>query len=176
MFRPRITIARCMAAVAILGLDIGLIRAYALAEITGRHLDEVNFGVFAFFALQFGLWRYLRTAGRRRRFWLGFEVCGLAAVLFMAYVMLVDERPAHPLLDWYFDMMADLAYHWLPAAADSFLENDHPTLWGAIGLFLPELVAALLGGTLAACLFKGARAARPAPGPPGETSPSARAN
>lgn len=163
-FRTRFTMRRMMAAVAVLGINIGLVRAYALAEIEGQHLGEVNFGFFAFFMLQLGLWCYLRTGGRHRRFWLGFEVSGLTATMVMACLVLVERFNGVVL--WYGDAMLELTYRCLPIDVDSFLENDHPELWGAIILFLPELLAALFGGLVAACLFRRTPAEEQVIGPP----------
>jgi hypothetical protein len=75
----KFTISRWMAAIAVLGLNIAVIRAYVLAETRQEHLDLSNFVILIFFVLQLGLWRYLRTGGRRRRFWLGFELAGILA-------------------------------------------------------------------------------------------------
>jgi hypothetical protein len=68
-----------MAVSAVLCVDIGLIRAYLLAEMRRQRLDYFDCGFRIFFTLQFGVWRYLSTTGRRRRFWLGFEISSLAA-------------------------------------------------------------------------------------------------
>jgi glycerol uptake facilitator-like aquaporin len=145
----RFTISRWMAATAVLGLNIGLARAYMLAEKRGEHLDEFDFGFLIFFALQFGLWRYLSTRGRRRRFWLGFEVSGLAATL--ALLTLLDSDI--DLTNWYWNAASDLSYFCLPARVD-VMWNEHFDWFLAIIYFLPELLAAALGGLLAMLLFK----------------------
>lgn len=150
MRRFRFTISRCMAATAVLGGNIGLIRAYMVAEMKGEHLDLFDFIFLIFFALQFGLWRYLRTQGRRRRFWLGFEVSGLAATLAVSTLLESDID----LNNWYTGAALDLSYFCLPARIDGILANEHFDWFLAIIYFLPELLAAALGGLLAACLFK----------------------
>jgi hypothetical protein len=137
-----------MAATAILGLNISLVRAYLLAEKGGSHLDLFDSGFFMLFALQFGLWRYLNTAGGRRRFWLGSEVCGLAATLVLVH--LSDTN----LSDWYVEAASDLSYLYLPRRLDIMLSHEHWDWFLAIIYFLPEMFAATLGGLLAACLFK----------------------
>jgi glycerol uptake facilitator-like aquaporin len=151
----RFTISRWMAATAVFGLNISLVRAYVLTE--KSRLDLFNSGLLMLFALQsgflmlfalqFGLWRYLSTAGGRRRFWLGFEVCGLAATVVLLY--LSDTE----LSDWYAGAASDLAYLCLPSRVDAILTHEHWDWFLAIIYFLPELFAATLGGLLAACLF-----------------------
>jgi hypothetical protein len=68
-----------MAVTAVLCVEIGLIQAYLLAEMRRQRLAFFDCGVLILFTLQLGLWRYLSTTARRRRFWLWFEVSGLAA-------------------------------------------------------------------------------------------------
>src|SRR5438309_1896042 len=116
----RFTISRWMAAIAVLGLNLGLVRAYLLAEKRGEHLDLFDFGFLIFFALQLGLWRYLSTGGRRRRFWLGFEVSGLAATLALLTLLGSDID----LNNWYTDAASDLSYFCLPARVDVMLTNE----------------------------------------------------
>jgi hypothetical protein len=156
MPRFRFTIARWMAATAVLGVNIGLVR-WMVAE---RELFD--FGFFLVFVLQLGLWRYLSTRGRRRRFWLGFEVSGLAATLALS-ILLESEID---LDNWYTGAASDLAYLCLPARVDDWL-MQHWDGFLAILHFLPELLAATLGGLLAACLFKVSKVrvdtTRPAP-------------
>ncbi len=93
----RFTIARWMAAIAVLGVNIGVVRAYMFAEQRREHLDLFDVGFLVFFALQFGLWRFLSTGGWRRRFWLGFLVSGLTATLALATVFESDFN----LMNWY---------------------------------------------------------------------------
>src|SRR5207253_9323164 len=102
------------------------------------------------FALQLGLWRYLSTGGRRRRFWLGFEVSGLTATLALLTLFGSDID----LNNWYTDAASDLSYFCLPARVDVMLTNEHWDWFLAIIDFLPELLAAALGGLLAASLFR----------------------
>jgi hypothetical protein len=146
MRRFRFTISRWMAATAVLGGNIGLVRAYLLAE---RELFD--FGFLILFALQLGLWRYLRTRGNGRRFWLGFEASGLAATLALLYAF--SGPPLERLVAWYTDAASDLSYLDLPARVDDWL-MQHWDWFLAVIYFLPELLAAALGGLLAACLFK----------------------
>jgi hypothetical protein len=151
MHRFRFTISWWMAATAFLGVNIGLVRAYLLAEKSGDgDLDLFDGCLLIFFALQLGLWRYLSTGGRRRRFWLGFEVCGLAATLALSTLLGSDVD----LNNWYTGTASDLAYFCLPARVDAILSNEHWDWFLAIIYFLPELLTAALGGLFAACLFK----------------------
>ncbi len=74
MKRPRITIARLMFAILVIALNAGLIRAF--------FVQEMFYGVILlFFAMQVGLFLLLRSQGRARRFWVGFEVSAIAVVL-----------------------------------------------------------------------------------------------
>jgi hypothetical protein len=150
MRRFRFTISRWMAATAVLGLNISLVRAYLLAERRGQHLGLFDCGFLMLFVLQLGLWRYLNTAGRRRWFWLGFEVCGLAATLAFVSLFVCDINAC----DWYIGAASDLSYLWLPRRVDIMLSHEHWDWFVAIMYFLPELLAAALGGLLAVCLFK----------------------
>jgi hypothetical protein len=157
MRRPRLTISRWMAATAVLGLNLGVARAFVLAEKGREPLDLFAPGFLVFFALQLGLWRYLSTAGRRRCFWLGFVGAGIAATLAMSVLSLT----VNDLNDWYTGIATDLSYLYLPSAVDLSLTHEHWDWFLAIIYFLPELVAATLGGVLAACLFGKADAVRP---------------
>ena len=134
----RFTISRWMAVTAVLGLNIGLVRAYMLAETGGEHMDLFDFGFLFVFALQLGLWRYLRTEGRHRRFWLGFQVSGLAATLALSIVLGSDID----LNNWYTGTASDLAYFCLPARVDVQLTNEHWDWFLSIIYLLPELLAA----------------------------------
>ena len=149
MRRFRFTISRWMAVTAILGLNISLVRAYLPAERAGQHLDFFDGGFFMFFAVQFGLWRYLRTAGKRRRFWLGFGVCGVAATLAFVILSVIYMNAC----DWYTGIASDLSYLCLPRRVDILVSHEHWDWFLAIVYFLPELLAASLGGLLAARLF-----------------------
>jgi hypothetical protein len=151
----RFTISRCMAATAVLGLNIGWVRAYLIAEKRGEYRDLFDYVFLIFFALQLGLWRYLNTRGKRRRFWLGFEVSGLAATLALRTLF------SDPGLDnWYTGAVSDLSYFILPAGVDQILSGEHWDWFLAIIYFLPELVAAALGGLLAVLLFRRAAEVR----------------
>lgn len=144
----RFTISRCMAATAVLGLNVGLVRAYLIAEKSGD-VDLFNYSFLFLFALQLGLWRYLGTEGRRRRFWLGFVVSGLAANLGLLGLLSDID-----LNNWYTGTLSDLSYFCLPRRVDVILSTTHWDWFLAIIFFLPELLAAALGGLLAACRFK----------------------
>src|SRR5689334_19724806 len=80
----RFTISRWMAATAVFCLNIALVKAYLFAEKEGENAELFDYIFLSLFALQLGLWRYLSTKGRQRRFWLGFQISGLAATFAMA--------------------------------------------------------------------------------------------
>ncbi len=146
----RFKISRCMIATAVFGLNLSVIRAYVLAEPGWHHLVPFDSAFLIFFPLQLGLWRYLSTNGMRRRFWLGFEAAGLAATLALSILSVSDLD----LDNWYTGAASDLSYLWLPARVDVMLTNEHWNWFLAIIYFLPELLAAGLGGVLAAIVFR----------------------
>jgi hypothetical protein len=123
---------------------------HACLRSRGEHLDRFALGFLIFFALQLGLWRYLCTAGRRRRFWLGFEAAGIAATLALSMTSLCYGD----LNDWYTGAATDLSYLCLPVRVDVALTHEHWDWFLAIIYFLPELLTATLGGLLTACLFR----------------------
>jgi len=92
----------------------------------------------------------LSTGGKRRRFWLGFEFSGIAATLALMTLMESDID----LMNSYTGAASDLSYFCLPAPVDVMLTNEHFDWFLAIIFFLPELLAAALGGFLAASLFR----------------------
>jgi hypothetical protein len=138
-----------MAAIAVFGVNITVVRAYLLGEQAGQ-LILFDFAFLIFFALQLGLWRYLSTSGRLRRFWLGFEFSAVVATVALLMLFLTEVD----LIDWYTEYASDLAYLCLPARVDALLTHEHWDWFLAIIFFLPELIIAALGGTLAACLFR----------------------
>lgn len=147
----RFTIRRLMTAIAVFGVNIGLLRTYLLTEQSGEHLDLFNYWLLMFFALQFGLWRYLRTVGWRRRFYLGFEICGLAATVAVQGWFASDID----LDNWYTGAASDLCYLWLPRRVDAFLIHEQHWDWFLAVIYsLPELFAATLGGLFAVCVFR----------------------
>jgi len=140
-----------MAATAVLGVNIGLVRAYLLAEGRGEHLDHVDLVFLIAFPLQFAFWRYRNTQGRRRRFWLGFVASGVAATLALPVLFELNGD----LNDWYTEFMSELSYLYLPARVDALLSHAHWDWFLALIYFLPEFLAACLGGLLAAGLYRG---------------------
>ena len=144
MHRVRFSISRAMAATAILGVNIGVVRAFLL------YARDPHDSVFLmFFALQVGLWRYLRTGGRRRRFWLGFEVSGLAATVAVSTLVITSID----LNNWYTGVASDLC-DVLPARVEGPLMGEYWDGFLVVAYFVPEFLAATLGGLLTACLFK----------------------
>ena len=158
MQRSRLTIAWCMGATTVLGVDIGVVRAFVLAEARGGHLDLFDLGFLIFFVLQVGLWRYLSTAGSQRRFWLGFELAGIAATLTLAVVLEVDLEISNR----YTGAASDLSYRCLPARFDAMLTNEHWDWFLALIYFPPELLAGGIGGLLAVFLSKNVGEGQPA--------------
>jgi hypothetical protein len=142
MNRPRMTIARLMCAIMIIALNAGLIRAF--------FVQEMFYGVILmFFAMQVGLFRLLRSRGRARRFWVGFELAGIAMVLALFWAEFFPDSALNKGVSAYieFAMNMVIGTPHLPTALDDFL-MDHQVLLLVVVCFPPELVVALLGGLL----------------------------
>jgi hypothetical protein len=143
--RPRLTIARWMGLTAILAVDFALVRAFVVQQMFCG-------GILIFSALQAGLWCLVHGKGRPRRFWLGFEVSGIAAVLALFSCELLPGSPPARLATSYTDIAARLAFTLSPPPLADRLD-EHWELYLAVVYFVPELVAALLGGMIAARLY-----------------------
>ncbi len=139
---PRFTIARWMGLTAVLAVNAGLVRAFVVEEMFYG-------GILIFIALQAGLWCLLHSRGRARSFWLGFEVSGALAVLAMFACEAFPDSLLYRLLTWYTDIAANLAFSRLPTALADYLD-EHLDQFLAVVYFAPELIAALLGGMIAA--------------------------
>jgi hypothetical protein len=158
----RLTISRSMAATAVIAMNLGLVRAFLVVEKSGGELRFLFDVVFLFlFAMQLGLWRYLSTQGRQRRFWLGFMVAGLAASTTIVVLLESDLE----LDNWYTGTVSDLSYFVLPTPVDDILSTEHWDWFLAMIYFFPEIVVAALGGLIAAGLFKAKEPKSPASGP-----------
>jgi hypothetical protein len=155
MKRPRVTIARWMGLIAVLAVNAGLVRAFVVQEMFCG-------GILIFIALQVGLWCLLRSRGWVRRFWIGFEISGVAAVLALFSCEVFPDSALNRLLMTYTDIAANLAFSHLPTPLADHLDECWD-LFLAVVYFMPELTAALLGGTIAASI--GRTALRLAGGP-----------
>jgi hypothetical protein len=140
----RVTIGRWMGLTAILAVNAALVRAFVLQEMFYG-------GILIFIALQVGLWCLLHSRGRNRRFWMGFEVCGATAVLLLFSCELFPSSPLNRLEMSYTQIAVNLTFAHLYDPLASHLD-DHQDQLLAIIYFLPEFVAALLGGMIAAWL------------------------
>jgi hypothetical protein len=149
----RLTIARWMGLIAVLSVNAALVRAFVVQEMFIG-------GILIFMVLQLGLLCFLRSRGRHRRFWLGFEVSGMAAVLVLFSCEFFPDSPLNRLVMSYTSIALNLAFnHLTTPLADHFDEHQDQLL--TVVYFVPELVAALLGGMIAACLIPtGLRPAR----------------
>lgn len=140
----RFTIARWMVMVAVLAANAGLVRACVI--------DEMFHAAFLMFiALQVGLWCALRSRGGVRRFWLGFEVSGVASVLALFYCEVFPFSPLNHLIMRYTHIAFNLVQFYLPTQVDDVV-MDHQDWFLIVVYFLPEFVAAVLGGLIAARL------------------------
>jgi len=160
MRRPRATIAGWMGLTAFAALNAALARAF----VVDREFFE---GILLIaIAFQVGLVGLIRGRGRARRFWIGFEVAGAAAILAL---IAAEEFPDSTWNGWvsaYTSTAVNLAFSHLPTPLAGHLEEDQGQLL-AIIYFVPLLLAALAGGFLAALV------ARPIQVPGGSELPGA---
>jgi hypothetical protein len=143
MRAPRIRLAWLMMFIALAALDLGAIRL--LADSWGRNSGLLGLGMLPManvltFALRLGLRRR-----ESRRFLLGFELCGVAALIAYACVILFSTR-----LTWLYFVPAieTIREKPGPVATTSHLL----TYYACIGPWAtwPQLTFALAGGFLAA--------------------------
>jgi hypothetical protein len=143
MRKPRPTIAQWMALIAILAVNAALFRAFVV--------DEMFIGgILILIALQLGLGCYFRRQGRVRRFWLGFEVAGMASVLVLFSCELLPDLPLNRLVMSYTDFAVNVVSAHIPTRGADYLLDDRVDVFLAVVYFLPELIAALVGGMIAA--------------------------
>jgi hypothetical protein len=131
-----------MGLIAILAVNAALVRDFVVQEMYCG-------GILLFIALQVGLWYLLHSRGRRRRFWLGFEASGMAVVLVLFWCELFPDSPLNRSLMSY-TSSAYYAFMPLPTPWGNNVDR-HSGLLLAVVNFVPELVAALVGGVIAAC-------------------------
>lgn len=130
MRRP--TIARWMAWIAVLALNAALLRAFLV--------QEMFIGVILLFvALQFALWRWLRT---KRRFWLGFLVGGVVAVLFLFAAEELPKSWANRWVGWYNQATYELLYTRVPLEVADLMDN-YWVQFETVVYFVPELAVAV---------------------------------
>jgi hypothetical protein len=150
--RPlRFTIAQWMGFTAVLALNAALVRAFVVQEMFYG-------GILIFITLQVGLWCLLHSGERVRRFWLGFDFFGVVATIGMFACEVFPESALNRLLMSYQDFATNLAFsHLLPTPLEDHLDQHQDQLL-AVVYFVPELVAALLGGMIAGCLDRSGQA------------------
>jgi hypothetical protein len=150
--KPRhLTIARLMGLIAVLSLNAALVRAFIVQEMFMG-------GIVMMMVLQLGLWCFLKSRGRHRRFWLGFEVAGTVAVLVLFSCDFLPDSLLNRLVLAYTHFAYNLAFTHLPTSLSDYCD-EHQDLLLVNFYFVPELIAGLLGGMIA-CLLP--RRIRPA--------------
>jgi hypothetical protein len=156
MIRPRFTIARWMNWTAVLAVNAGLVRAFIVQDMFG--------GVILIFgALQVGFWCLRHSHGRARRFWLGFEISGVSAVLALVLCEIFPDSAPNRLVMSYLDFAGNLAFSHLPAWLSDYYLDEHWELFLAVVWFAPEWAAAILGGVIAVFLPRAVRRAARTP-------------
>ena len=142
MKRPQFTIGRLMLAILVIAFNAGLIRSFSQGMFSGV--------ILLFFAMQVGLFLGLRSHGRARRFWVGFEGAGIALILAM---FCLESFPDSALSQCVSDSIG--------FAMDSVVESPHipaacchfshvPPGCPLRGIvFPPEFAMAMLGGLFA---------------------------
>ncbi len=157
MNKPRITIARLMAAIFIIALNAGLIRAFVVQEMFCG-------GILMFFAMQAGLFFLLRGRGRSRQFWIGFEILGGISVIALYSCEVFPDSVLNRIVSAYTEFADYLTWSLLPDWASSILFDDHNDWYLASVYFLPELGIALLSGLCAASFSLRPRSRAESPG------------
>ena len=160
MQRPRFTIARWMGITAVVAVNAAVARSF--------YGDPTFYlAILGFVALQVGLACFLRSRGRARRFWLGFEIAGVVITL----VLILADIPDGPLLRL-FNSYADFAYRVLDELQlGDYFADDHLEWFLVVFYFLPGLILALLGGTTAVVLSKTSNGNRLSPREPAIAPP-----
>ncbi len=147
---PRFTIARLMFAILVIAFNAALIRAFSQGMFSGV--------ILLFFAMQVGLFLVLRSQGRPRRFWVGFEVVGIAVLLVLFWLeSFPDSRMSRHVfvsIDLAMDAVVESPH--TPAPVATFF-SDHPDLLCAAVCSPPEFVIASLGGLFAMMVGPGLR-------------------
>ncbi|WP_435015398.1 hypothetical protein TA3x_002936 [Tundrisphaera sp. TA3] len=138
MNRPRLTIARWMGLTAIVATSLALVRAFLVHEMFCG-------GILIFMALLVGLWNLPGSSGRRRRFWLGFEASGVAAVLLLFSCEYFPDAALNRLVLRYTMGAGSLAYAILPEPYEDRLDQSWE-IFLAVVYFVPEFLVAMLGG------------------------------
>ncbi len=129
--------------IAIIAANLALIQNM----FEGHELAEC---AFILVALQVGLWGLIRSRGRLRRFWAGFEIPSMAAVLFL---LLCPSEQLDQFVTPYRDIADELEVTYLPTTLAGSLGNE---LWGldlAFVYFVPVFITSMLGGMIAAWLI-----------------------
>ncbi len=145
MSLPRSSIARLMCAVGIIGLNLAVGRV--IYRFTPWRLAGV---VLIGVVLQVGLYRLIRSRGRRRdyTFWAGLELGGLVGVTSFLYAR-VPNSWVGSLWDAYAVFIDD---HFRTHFGSSVLNRgpEDPALLVVVAVFafLPQLLMALVGGSL----------------------------
>jgi hypothetical protein len=150
MKRPRITIARLLLAILVIAFNAALIRAF---------FDDGSFSgiILLLFAMQVGLLFLLRSQGRGRLFWVGFEMAGFATIIALFRYDLTASA-----LYFYVSSYQDFAFNTviesphIPPPVANFLMEYSQLLYAAVS-FAPELVMALMGGLFAMLAGPGLR-------------------
>ncbi|WP_422929620.1 hypothetical protein [Singulisphaera sp. PoT] len=128
--------------IAIIGLNASLLRSF--------FLHEMFIGAIILMALlQVGVWLFLKSRGRWRRFWAGFEAAGVASIIYLIWCEYQPSSMGNRVVILYTDFVSNLAYAHVAASWEDSLEANW-NLFLVVVYFLPELVAAILGGLIAA--------------------------
>ncbi len=146
MRRLRFTIGQCMCWTAVVAVNAAVVRAF--------FVDGLLCGaILIFVALQAGLWQILHSRGSARRFWMGFEVGGISAILAMFICETFPESQLNRVLSSYTSVAMNVAFAYLPDTLVDIIDLNQDFLL-AVVYFVPELVFALLGGVTAAFLAR----------------------
>ena len=160
MKRPRPTIAGWMVLAAFVAINAALGRA---CRVDPYSFEIILLEVLAF---QVGLAGVILGRGRGRRAWIGFEAAGVAAFLGL---VAAEEFPGSACHRWflaYHEAAVNLAFARLPEPVLEFLEDGQARL-AAVIYFVPVLLAAIAGGSLAGFASRRGRSTAPVAEPAG---------
>lgn len=147
---PQLSIAKAMAVVAVIAINIAALRTLYSYD------EELAQGVaLTGFALQFGVFQSIRSRGRGRAFWIGFVASCSATMMTFLWGVAFHKSPMS--LWWItYTKYANKYLNLLTHVWDFYNRTRiHPVLIITLALVwtVPQLILALFGGLIARSIF-----------------------
>jgi hypothetical protein len=145
--KPRLTLARLMAVVGVIAVDLAAARALYLRDV------ELALGLALMgLASQFAFLRAIRRRGRARAFWLGFATTGYAAMALFTWGSCFQDSVV---FGWWlsYTLYADGVLALIPSAPRFYGGGGNGVaieIAAAFVWFIPQLLTAMVGGLSAA--------------------------